>query len=102
MGHRLYWGFVPRPGPNPPRVPIAKERSVDALKVAAFSVGMVVSAARNRAGLTQEELAAKSGLSQASISFIELGKPVAGASDAKIDAMFKTIRVAATGPQAQS
>jgi transcriptional regulator with XRE-family HTH domain len=86
-------------GPQSPRISIITDRSNDALRVAAFQVGAVVSAARNRADLTQEQLAKDTGLTQRSISFIELGNPVTGVADTKIDALFRHLNLPINGRQ---
>jgi transcriptional regulator with XRE-family HTH domain len=60
--------------------------------MAASDIGLTVSAARNRAGLTQEELAAKAGTTRTAISRIETGKPARGVPDDRIDAIFRSLR----------
>jgi DNA-binding XRE family transcriptional regulator len=77
--------------PEPPFLPIAKAHTDAALLVSASAIGMTVSAARNRLGLSQAALGKKVGLTQRSISFIETGKPVTGVSDAKIEALFTAL-----------
>lgn len=91
---------MPRPGPNPPRVPIARKHTDDALQVAASAIGLMVSAARNRAGLTQAQVARRAGTTQRAVSFIELGKPDTGANDATIASIFRVLRLSGTGRQA--
>jgi transcriptional regulator with XRE-family HTH domain len=54
-------------------------------------IGVMLANERNRAGLTQEQLAAEIGVDQVDISLVENGNP--GISDAKIDALFKRLNL---------
>ena len=92
---------MPPKGAQPPRVGIVISRSNDALSVAAFQVGLVVSAKRNRLNLTQEDLASAVGLkNHAAISSIELGKPAGGMTPAKFDSLFRKLELPVDGRQA--
>ncbi len=81
-------------GAHLPRKDTARKQSREALKVVAYMIGVMLCNERNRAKLTQEQLAQGIGVQQIQISLIENGDPSAEITDAKIDALFKQLDLA--------
>ncbi len=77
-------------GPRLPRKSTLGRRSREMLEGAAYLIGVTVAVQRNRAGLSQGDLAAAIGVEQPQLSDIENGAP-ARFAPAKIDALFKRL-----------
>jgi ribosome-binding protein aMBF1 (putative translation factor) len=78
-------------GPILPRKSTARERITASCGNLAFQVGVLIAVERNRLGLTQAQLAKRTGTLQSAISDVENGEPATNMSDATIERIFSVL-----------
>jgi transcriptional regulator with XRE-family HTH domain len=74
-----------------PRKRTARAQITASCRSLAFQAGVLIAVERNRLGLTQAQLAKRTGTLQSAISDIENGEPATNMSDVTIERIFSTL-----------